>query len=102
MAEILSQLCVLQKRYGRTPDELETLVEGFSWALADYSMPKIIAAMREYVINASDIPAPADIIKLIKEADRPKAPEVSIEKLQEYAAKGIPLTPEQRTRLSAA
>lgn len=65
LAEILSQVCALQKAYGKSPAELETLVEGFSWALADYSMPKIIKALREYVLTHSDIPAPADIISIL-------------------------------------
>lgn len=99
MAEILSQVCALQKQYGKTQAELETLVEGFSWVLADYPMPKIIKAFREYVISHSDIPAPSDIIKLIKEDFEYNAP--TLEKLREYKSKGIILTPRDEARLSA-
>lgn len=106
LAELLSQCCALQKQYGKTPAELETLVEGFSWALADYTMQQIITAMREYVRNASDIPAPADIIKII-EAEREKnkpvpLTEFKIETLRRFQEMGISLTPEQQAKLDAA
>lgn len=102
LAEILSQLCALQKQYGKTQAELETLVEGFSWALADYAMPEIIKAMRKYVLTASDIPAPADVIKIIEGARKPSVLEVSIDTLLTYHRKGIPLTRKQVNRLHEA
>lgn len=102
LAEILEQVCALQKAYGKTPEELETLVEGFAWALSEYKMYQIIRSMRKYVLSHSDIPAPADIIKIIDseryEAERNKS-EVSIETLKIYQEKGIPLTPGQLQRL---
>lgn len=99
LAEILSQICALQKNYGKTQTELETLVEGFSWALAGYSMRQIIPAMRKYVLNNSDIPSPSDIIRIIEKPNEPEVLEFSLERLQTFAAKGIPLTPEQREKL---
>jgi hypothetical protein len=103
LAELLSQTCALQKAYGKTQAELETLVEGFSWALAEYRMPEIIRGMREYILTHSDIPAPADIIKIIdakRHAEAVQKP--SIERLREYQEKGIPLTPEQQAMLEIA
>ncbi len=88
--------------YGKTPAELHVLVEGFSWVLAEHKMPVILAAMREYVSNNSDIPAPADILKIIKEMQKPKVAEEPIEVLQRYRDKGIPLTEQQKSRLEAA
>lgn len=78
-------------------------MEGFSWALADYTMPKIIKAMRQYVLRNSDIPSPADIRKLLAEDERNDHVDntaISSETLRGYRAKGIPLTTAQRRRLA--
>ena len=71
LTKLLEQVCALQKQYGKTPAELEILVEGFSWVLADHSIVKIMAAMREYIQHNSDIPAPADILKIIEKQSKP-------------------------------
>lgn len=76
-------------------------MEGFSWALADYSMPQIIAAMQHYVKTASDIPAPADIIKIITEMNKPKPHEFTIDDLRRFREKGIPLSQAQKAMLDA-
>ena len=65
LAEMLSNICSLQKMYGKTQSELEILVEGFSWALGSYKMREISEGFQEYIRNNSDIPAPNDIKKLI-------------------------------------
>lgn len=92
----------MQKQYGKTPAELEILVEGFSWVLAGYTMPKILAAIREYITHNSDIPAPADIVKIIKAGEKPTMPETTIEQLLRYREKNIPLSEAQKLRLSEA
>jgi len=58
-------MMALQKQYGKTEAEIQVLVEGFCWILADYPMEKIIEAMRHYCTKANDIPAPADIRNII-------------------------------------
>lgn len=103
----LAKVCVLQKRYGRTEAELETLVEGFCWVLGDFPMPDILIAIAQYVRNHTDIPAPADIIAIInQEEDMKKKPQVipepTIDDLRRYQRKGIPLTDEQKERLMRA
>ena len=67
MTELLSQICVLQKTYGKNQAEIETLADGFCWVLVDYDIEKIKLAMRDYLLNKNDVPAPADIIKIIKD-----------------------------------
>ena len=99
---LLGQICALQKQYGKKPEELEVLVEGFSVVLADFSIGKIKAALFEYIKKNSDIPAPADIIKIIEEQSKPKFPEVPLSQLLEYRRKGIPLSSKQLERLEAA
>lgn len=59
--ETLRRVCDLQKQYGKTESQLETMVEGFAWVLTDFTMDRIIWAIGEYIRAKSDIPAPADI-----------------------------------------
>lgn len=93
----------MQKQYGKTAEELETLVDGFAWALDGYEMPDIMAAFGIYIRKKSDIPAPADIIKIMeKEKERRMVEEPSIEKLRSYQAKGIPLIASQIKQLEEA
>ncbi|WP_149111453.1 hypothetical protein [Limnoglobus roseus] len=100
LTELLSRICALQKGYGKTQAELETLVEGFSWALVGYPMSDVNLAFQAYIVTQSDIPAPADIIKLIrsnKQSDEATPPTVS--QLLEYRSRGIPLSPKQQADL---
>lgn len=62
---ILKMVCELQKQYGKTAANLETLVEGFAWLLEEYTSEEITWSMKQYILNNSDIPAPADIKKII-------------------------------------
>lgn len=95
LAEALGKVCALQKQYGKTQAELKTLVEGFCWVLADYPMPVILDALAQYIRHNSDIPAPADLVKII---DPPK-PELSptlYVKYQKQAASGDILLCDER------
>jgi hypothetical protein len=76
-------------------------VEGFSWALADYEMPEVIDAMKQYIKTQNDIPAPADIIKIMdthRAWEKYKNP--SIETILNYMKKGIPLSEDQKDKLA--
>lgn len=61
LSQALSRICALQHQYGKTEAELETLVEGFCWALSMYTMDVILGGIKQFVLKKSDIPAPADI-----------------------------------------
>ena len=37
------------------------MVEGFSWALSEFEVPQIMAAIREFVLNSPEIPTPSEI-----------------------------------------
>lgn len=102
LAEMLGRICVLQKTYGKTQAELETLVEGFAWILAEHELSDIRDAFKEYITRKSDIPAPADIIKIIEENKSYAVParEFRIETLLEFKRLGLPLTSEQQSQLS--
>ena len=67
MSILLSQCCVLQKTYGKSQAEIETLVEGFNMILGDRdAMDDIQKAFMEYMKHNADIPAPSDIVKILK------------------------------------
>lgn len=67
----LAKVCALQQQYGKTEAELDTLVEGFLWALGDYPVEKIIDAIGKHIRKSPTIPTPADIEKIIN-PPRPK------------------------------
>ncbi len=65
LAITLSRVCALQGQYGKTPAELETLVEGFVWVLGHHPIQSIIDAIGQHIRKSRDIPAPADIEAII-------------------------------------
>lgn len=65
LALALSRVCALQKQYGKTRSELETLVEGFYWILAEYPVDRILTGIQRYVKRHPDIPSPSDIANII-------------------------------------
>lgn len=102
MSLMLEKICALQKQYGKTPAELEVLVEGFYWALEEYDIEKITEAMKLYIKKNNDIPAPADIIAIIKDIEKKQyVDDISIttDTLIRYVEKGIPLSLAQKKRL---
>jgi len=99
---LLSQACALQKAYGKTASEIETLVEGFNFILEDYVFQEIKDAMMVYIKTQHDVPAPSDLIKIMNEKRRLDNIDnigISTETLVQYARKGIPLTTAQKRRL---
>lgn len=76
------------------------MVEGFFLVLRDYGMSEIREAMFDYIKGHSDIPAPADIVKLIerdKQYDGVKIPELA--DVIRYEKLGIPLSASQQKML---
>lgn len=68
-ARMISRVCALQRTYGKTQNDIPTLVEGFAWALAPYPFEKVIWAFGEFIRSNPDLPTPSDIRLLI---DPPK------------------------------
>lgn len=65
LTKTLARVCALQQQYGKTERELETLVEGFCWALDGYPMGTIIDAIGKHIRKSPTIPTPADIEAII-------------------------------------
>lgn len=91
----LGRVCELQKQFGKTTAELETMVEGFCWILGDYPMSTILDAIRVYVKKNNDIPVPADIEKIINPPQERLSGAVYIQ-LKKNLRDDIYVTPEQR------
>lgn len=68
---MLATVCELQRQYSKTAAELETLVEGFCWALSGYPIKTIIDAIGVHIRLSATIPTPADIEAIIN-PPRPK------------------------------
>jgi len=65
----------LQRQYGKTQGELETLVEGFAWALADYTPEEVIHALGQHIRRSPNIPTPSEIIAIIDPPVEPFKPD---------------------------
>lgn len=75
MAQALGKLCALQRQYGKATADLETLVEGFAWVLADYPVHDVLRGMGVYLKTKSDIPTPSEIIAIIDPQPEPFKPD---------------------------
>lgn len=64
-AAMLSKVFDLQKQFGKTPSQLNNIVDGFLWALQGYPIDRIIDGFRQYIRRKSDMPTPSDIINII-------------------------------------
>lgn len=73
LAKTLSRICAMQQKYGQTPAEVETLVDGFIWVIEStrYPLNLWLAAMAKHILQSTEIPRPADILAII---DPPKEP----------------------------
>src|SRR3990167_10013519 len=70
LTEALALACILQKTYGKTPAELETLTDGFLWVLGDdFPVADIVTAIGRYCRRQPDLPAPADIANILDPRD---------------------------------
>lgn len=60
----------MQRQYGKSPQDLKMMVEGFSEILAGYSLEIIDRAFFEYLKRNKEIPTPSEILSIIHELDR--------------------------------
>lgn len=81
----------MQRQYGKTSAELETLVDGFAWALADYSVADVIAAIGQHIRKSPNIPTPSEIVAIIDPPVEPFKPDWAYyNRLRELARDGGP------------
>ena len=72
----------------------------FQEVLGEYALYYIKRAFIEHIKTNPDLPTPSDIITLTKKFMEIPRQEVTVEMLSRYKAKGIPLTPDQQTKLA--
>jgi len=65
LATMLGQFLQILRGFGKTADNLESMIMGFEWALADYPHDDIKAAMGKWLRTSNEVPTPADIIAII-------------------------------------
>lgn len=65
LAAVLGRVCALQRQYGKGAAELQTLTEGFAWALRGYPVEKVIDAMGQFILQSPNIPTPFEIRQII-------------------------------------
>lgn len=103
LLEVLGKACALQKQYGKSQTELGVLVDGFSYALDGFDPQEINAAFMEYIKTKSDIPAPADILNILREMQKYRdVTQPDLDTLRRYVEKGINITPAQQKLLDEA
>ena len=51
--------------FGKTQEEIETLVEGFIWILGDIPLQAVQNAFKQHIVRSSILPTPADINNII-------------------------------------
>jgi len=81
-----------QKVYGKEPEQIAATVKMFQLVLGEYSYEKVRAAFIYYLKRNSEMPAPADICKLIEGEGKPimdKATYIGIKKRMENPSEYI-------------
>lgn len=71
LRELILQCFDTMKVYGKEPEQLKSAAHLFELVLAQYPMEKIQSAFVAYLSANSEMPTPADIVKLIKRNGKP-------------------------------
>lgn len=78
LVRAMAQVCTVQNQYGKSQDELETLVEGLAWILASCTLQEIMGGLAEYVRTKSGIPTPSEILAIIDPPKKPFQPDWAV------------------------
>lgn len=78
LSRVIALTFDLQKQYGKTAEQLQNIVEGYSWAMQNYAVEDVIYGIKKYLLKHSDIPTPADIVKIIDPQPEPWKPDFSL------------------------
>jgi hypothetical protein len=71
LTNLLMQCFDALKLYGKEPEQLGNLNAMFQLVLEDYSIEQITAAFKFYISRNTEIPAPADIVNIIRRGNKP-------------------------------
>lgn len=87
IAKSLAVMAVIQKNYGRELDVKNT-VKAWEFVLHDCTAKQVCEAMRAYMRQSSDIPSPADLIKIITPPENKITYAEYKHALEQHAAEG--------------
>lgn len=89
LSKVLSVMATIQKNYGRDFDIKKTIA-AWEFILHDCTPSQVAAAAAQYMRQSSDIPAPADLLKIIN----PPEPQITyaeyVHALKQHEAAGYP------------
>lgn len=66
LTTLLAQVHLLLKGYGEKAEDAASRDAGFQWLLGRFTIDQVRSAFGQYVERNSDLPVPADIIKIIE------------------------------------
>lgn len=87
IAKSLAVMAIIQKNYGRELDVKNT-IKAWEFVLQDYTAKQVSEAMRAYMRQSSDIPSPADLIKIINPPEKQITYAEFKHALEQHAAEG--------------
>lgn len=90
------QLCQAQKNYGKTESDFKTIVKAYLAILSDFTVEQILDAMRRYMRMQSDIPAPADLARILAPNEQENLSPVVYAHFRRKVRNGEFLTSEER------
>lgn len=91
LAAVMGTVCSLQRTYGKTTDELKTIVEGFAWILAPYAPEAVISAIGKFVLTSPLIPTPYEIRNILDPVKEPFKPDWAVyNRLRDLLKEGGP------------
>jgi hypothetical protein len=76
---MIGQVMAVQKTYGKSAADLETIVEGYCRFLQTFSMIEIESALEKYILSHDDLPSPSSIAQIIDPSLAPLSNSVYIE-----------------------
>lgn len=90
IAKSLAVMAIIQKNYGRELDVKNT-IKAWEFVLQDYTAKQVSEAMRAYMRQSSDIPSPADLIKILNPPEKQITYAEYKHALEQHAAEGYPM-----------
>ncbi len=65
LALALGRTIAMQRTYGKQQGDIETMLDGFCWALRDHEPAAVLQALARHIQISPEIPTPHDLIKIL-------------------------------------
>jgi len=91
LAKALAVLAIIQKSYGKQID-VKATIQAWEFVMAEkYRAEQVLMAIKVYMGKSSDIPAPADLIKIITPPEKQITYAEYKHALEHHALEGYPM-----------